>query len=147
MLSTILVSNAAAVFLFTLLGASIAVDISAEFSANKALAIGIEVVIISGVLIIFADAVPKMVAARNAKLVVRLLLPLLALLVIIESPLVYPINFFLSRINARRKKSSLTIDSDGLKRLSKIAARAGVIEENEAQLLGKIALLRRKNGS
>lgn len=95
-------------------------------------------------LIIFADAVPKMVAARNAKLVVRLLLPLLALLVIIESPLVYPINFFLTRINARRKKSSLTIDSDGLKRLSKVAARTGVIEENVAQLLEKLAFFGEK---
>lgn len=97
LLSTILVSNAAAVFLFTLLGASIAVDISTKFSVNRTVLLGIEVIIISGVLIIFADAVPKIVAARNAKLVVRLSMPLLALLLIIESPVVYPMNSILSR--------------------------------------------------
>ncbi|MFZ1081879.1 MAG: hemolysin family protein [Candidatus Kryptoniota bacterium] len=144
LLSTILVSNAIAVFLFTLLGASIAVDISTKFSVSRAVALGIEVVIISGVLIVFADAVPKIVAARNPKLVARLSMPLLALLLILESPIVYPMNSLLSRINARRKKSLLTIDSNGLKKLSKIAARAGVIEENEAQLLGKISFLGEK---
>lgn len=38
----------------------------------------------------------------------------------------------------------MTIDSNGLKTLSKIAARAGVIEENEARLLGKISFLGEK---
>ncbi|MGO9481352.1 MAG: hemolysin family protein [Candidatus Kryptoniota bacterium] len=144
LLSTILVSNAAAVFLFTLLGASIAIDVSNLFSVSRTITLGIEVIIISGVLIIFADAVPKIVAARNAALVARLSMPFLALLLILESPVVYPLNSILSRINARRKKSLLTLDNNGLKTLSKIAAGAGVIEENEAQLLGRIYFLGEK---
>ena len=140
-LSTILVSNAAAVFLLTLLGASIAIDLSVMFSFSKTVALAGEVVIVSGLLIIFADAVPKIVAAREAKTVAKFTLPLLTLLVVVESPIVFPLNSLLSRINARRKKSALTIDNEGLKTLSKIAANAGVIEENEAELLRKIAFL------
>ena len=145
LLSTILVSNTIAVFLFTLIGASLAVEFAAKFSINRTLALGVEVVIVSALLILFADAVPKIVAARNSKLVVKLCLPLLVLLLIIESPLVYPLNAFLSRLTAKRKKAVLTIDSEGLKTLSKIAGSAGVIEEREAELLRKISFLGEKH--
>jgi CBS domain containing-hemolysin-like protein len=144
LLSTILVSNAAAVFLFTLIGASLDIEVSSRLSLNRTLGLGIGVFAFSGMLILFADAVPKIVAARNPKLVVRLSLPLLVLLLIAESPLVYPLNSFLSRINARRRKHVLTIDNKGLKTLSHIATRAGVIDENEAQLLRKISFLGEK---
>ncbi len=141
LLSTILISNAASVFLFTLIGASLAVDVSSKFALNRTLMFIVGVFVFSGMLIIFADAVPKIVAARNPKLVARLSLPLLLLLLIVESPLVFPLNFFLSKINARRRKYPLTIDSEGLKTLSQVATKAGVIGENEAQLLRKISFL------
>jgi putative hemolysin len=144
MLSTILVSNAITVFLFTLLSASVAVDIADRFSFDKTATLSVEVMIVSGVLIIFADAVPKMVASRNSKLTAKLAMPLLFLLLLIESPIVYPLNVFLVRLNARRKKSSLTIDNRGLKTLSKIASFSGVIEKNEAQLLEKISFFGEK---
>lgn len=145
LLSTILVSNAVAVFLFTLIGASVAIDVAVSLSVSKAIAIGIEVVVVSGSLIFFADAVPKIVAARSAKLVVNLSFPLLLLLLVTESPLVYPLNSFLSKITARRKRKALTIDSGGLKSLSRIAGKAGVIEDNEAELLRKISYLGDRN--
>lgn len=141
LLSTILVSNAVAVFLFTLIGASVAIDIAATLSMSKAIAVVIEVVVVTGLLIFFADAVPKIVAMGNARLVVRLSFPLLLFLLIVESPIVYPLNSFLSRITAKRKRKALTIDNRGLKSLSRIAGSAGVIEENEADLLRKISFL------
>ena len=145
LLSTILVSNAVAVFLFTLIGASLAIEIASELSINRTLSLAVEVVIISSLLILFADAVPKIVAARNPKMVVRLSLPLLLFLLIIESPLVYPLNAFLSKLTAKRQKSILTIDSEGLKTLSQVAGSAGVIEDHEAELLRKISFLGEKN--
>ena len=145
LLSTILVSNAIAVFLFTLIGASVAVDLASSLSISRTIAVAAEVVVVSVVLILFADAVPKIVGLRNATLVVKLSLPILLLLLAIESPLVYPLNSFLSRITAKRKRRALTIDSKGLETLSKIAGSAGVIEENEAQLLRKISFLGERN--
>ncbi len=141
LLSTILVSNTVSVFLFTLIGASVAVDLAEAASVSKAVAVASEIVVVSALLIFFADAVPKLVAMRNSRLVVRLSLPLLLLLLVIESPVVYPLNSFLSRITARRRRKSLTIDSEGLKTLSSVAGSAGVIEEHEAQLLRKISFL------
>ena len=144
LLSTILVSNAIAVFMFSLMGASLALDLASAFSFNKTIAVSIEIVIVTGLLILFADTVPKIVASRNPKFVVRTTLPFLTVLVAIESPIVFPMNSFLSYINRKRKKSSVTIDNEGLKILSEIAATAGVMEENEAHLLKKIALLGEK---
>lgn len=141
LLSTILVSNAVAVFLFTLMSASVAVDVAASLSMSKAVAVAVEVVLVSLLLIFFADAVPKIAALHNARLVARWSFPLLVFLLVIESPIVYPLNSFLSKITAKRKKRTLTIDSEGLKSLSKIAGSAGVIEENEAELLRKISFL------
>jgi magnesium and cobalt exporter, CNNM family len=141
LLSTILVSNAVAVFLFTLTGASVAIDLAEAASISKAIAIAAEVLIVSTLLILFADAVPKLMALRNARLVVKLSFPLLMFLLVVESPVVYPLNSFLSRLTSRRKRKALTIDSEGLKTLSLIAGSAGVIEEQEAQLLRKISFL------
>ncbi|MCL5266917.1 MAG: hemolysin family protein [Bacteroidetes bacterium] len=145
LLSTILVSNSIAVFLFTLIGASLALDLAAKFSFDKTLAIGLEVVVVSGLLILFADSVPKIVAARNPKLVATICLPLMAVLLVVASPIVYPLNSFLSRITTRRRKPVLTIDSQGLKTLSNVAGSVGVIDKNEADLLGKISFLGEKN--
>ncbi len=145
LLSTILVSNAVAVFLFSLIGAAVAIDIATSISVSKAIAVGIEVVVISALLIFFADAVPKIVAVRNPKLVVNLSFPLLLVLLAAESPVVYPLNSFLSKITARRRQRALNIDSRGLKSLSRIAGNAGVIEENEAELLRKISKLGERN--
>ncbi len=145
LLSTILVSNSVAVFLFTLIGASLALDLAVRFSFDKTLAIAGEVVIVSSLLILFADSVPKIVASRNPKLVATICLPLLTFLLVVEIPIVYPLNSFLSRITAKRRKPLLTIDNRGLKTLSKVAGSVGVIEQNEAELLGKISFLGEKN--
>jgi putative hemolysin len=144
LLSTILVTNAVVVFLFSLLGASLALDLAARFSFSRAVTILVEVILFSGLLIFFADTIPKIVASRNPKFVARLTLPFLAILFVIASPVVFPLNSFLTWINRRRKRSSLSIGNDGLKALSKIAATAGVIDENEARLLKKIAFLGEK---
>ena len=144
LLSTILVSNAIAVFLFSLLGASFALDLASRLSFSRPIAVSIEVVVFSGILILFADTVPKIVASRNPKIVARATLPLLAVLLAVESPVVFALNSFLTRVNRRRKKSHLTIDNEGLKALSEISATTGVIEEGEAQLLKKIAFLGEK---
>ena len=144
LLSTILVSNAIAVFLFSLMGASFALDFASRFSFSKTVAVSIEVAMFSGILILFADTVPKIVASRNPKIVARATLPLLVILLAVESPVVFPLNSFLTRVNRRRKKSQVTIDNEGLKTLSEIAATTRVIEENEAQLLKKIAFLSEK---
>ncbi len=145
LLSTILVSNSIAVFLFTLIGASLSLDLAARFSFDKTAAIALEVVVVSALLILFADAVPKIVAARNPRLVAAICLPLLSVLLVVESPVVYPLNSFLSRVTARRRKPALTIDSSGLKTLSNVAGNVGVIDKNEAELLGKISFLGEKN--
>lgn len=144
LLSTILVSNAVSVFLFSLLCASLAVDVASLFSLNKTVVIIAEVIIASGLLILFADTVPKIIASRNPRGVAKATLPLLTLLLIVESPVVLPLNSFLSRINRRRKKNALSIDDEGLKTLSKIATTAKVMDENEARLLNKIAFLGEK---
>jgi CBS domain containing-hemolysin-like protein len=144
LLSTILVSNAVAIFLFSFLGASFVMDLASRYAINKTAAVIVEVVVFSGLLILFADTVPKIVASRRPRLVARATLPFLAVLLFIESPIVFPLNSFLTRINRKRKKSQLTIDNEGLKTLSEVAATAGVIEENEAQLLRKIAFLGEK---
>lgn len=144
LLSTILVSNAFAVFLFTLIGASVAVDWADAAAVSKTVAVVVEVVVVSGLLVLFADAVPKLVAFRNSAFVVKWSLPLLLLLLVVESPVVYPLNSFLSWLKAKRKREPLTINSEGLKTLSGIAENAGVIEEHEAQLLRKISFLGEK---
>ena len=144
LLSTILVSNAITVFLFSLLGASFAVDVASRYSINKTIVVVAEVVIFSGLLILFADSVPKIIASRTPKLVARSTLPLLMIFLFVESPIVFPLNSLLTRINKRRSKFQVTIDGKGLKTLSEVAATAGVIEENEAQLLKKVASLGEK---
>jgi len=147
LLSTILVSNAIAVFLFSLLGASLAVEFASRFSINKTIVLSIEVVVFSGLLILFADTVPKIAASRNPRLVARATLPLLAILLLVESPIVFPLNSLLTRVNRRRKKAQVIIDDDRLKTLSEIAATTGVMDENEAQLLKKIAFFGEKTVS
>ncbi len=144
LLSTILVSNAIAVFLFSLLGASLALDVASLFSFSRTITLLVEVVVFSGILIFFADTIPKIVASRNPRLVAKVTLPFLAMLVVLTSPIVFPLNSFLTRINRRRKRSSVVIDNEGLKTLSRIAATAGVLDENEARLLKKIAFLGEK---
>lgn len=145
LLSTILVSNAVAVFLFTLIGASVAVEAAVLLSINKAIAVAVEVVVVSGMLIFFADAVPKIVALHNTRLVIKLSMPLLIILLVVELPVVYPLNSFLSKITARRRRKALTLDNRKLKSLSRIAGGTGVIEENEADLLRKISVLGERN--
>ena len=83
LLSTILVSNAVTVFMFTLIGAAVAIDVASVISIDKFVAVGIEIVTVSGLLIFFADAVPKIVAFRNAKLVLCLSFPILLILLVV----------------------------------------------------------------
>lgn len=144
LLSTILVSNAMVVFLFSLLGALFALDLASRFSFSKTIAVLVEVVIFSGMLIFFADTVPKIMASHNPKLVAKVTLPFLAILVVITSPIVFPLNSLLTHINRNRRRTSLSIDNKGLKTLSKIAATAGIMDEKEARLLRKIAFLGEK---
>ncbi len=145
LLSTILVSNAVAVFLFSLIGASAALDLAEKLKISNTIAVTAEVIIISGLLIFFADAVPKIVALGNPRLLLDISFPVVLLLLVVESPVVYPLNRFLSRITSRRKRNPLSIDNEGLKTLSKIAGRTGVIDENEAELLRKISFLGERN--
>ncbi len=144
LLSTILVSNAIAVFLFSLLAASLAVDVASHFSISKTLVITAEVIVASGLLILFADTIPKIIASRNPRGIAKATLPILTLLLLVESPVVLPLNSFLSRISRKRKKTSLSIDDGGLKTLAELAASAKVMDENEARLLNKIAFLGEK---
>ncbi len=143
-LTSILVSNSIANFLFASYGASLALDISQTSSVNQTLSVVLEIVVVTAALVFIADAVPKIIAAGNPKLVASTTMPLLALLMLIESPVVIPLNALLSRINARRRRPPMTIDSEGLKALSRIAGDAGVIEESEAELLRKIAFIGEK---
>jgi len=145
LLSTILISNAMSVFALTLIGASLAVDTAVALRINRTFSLAIEVVVVSGVLIIAADAVPKILAARRPDAVLTFMLPLVVVLLVLESPLVFPLKGILTRLTARKRGATIKIDDKGLKSLAQVAGSAGVIDLEEAEVLRKISYLGDKN--
>ncbi len=143
-LSTILVTNSVANFLFALYAASLTLDLSRSLALDRTLTVPLEIVIVTSLLIFLADAVPKIVASNNPRLINKISMPLVSVLTVVEAPIVLPLNALLARVNSHRRRPSVTIDNEGLKVLSKIAGNAGVLEEHEADLLRKIAFLGEK---
>lgn len=143
-LSTILVFNAVSVFMFALFGASVAITFGDQSGISRLLSFTVETVLVSGILVLFADAVPKIVASKNVHTFVTFGGPVILLLMFVGFPLTLPLGSLLNKLTASRKSGKVAIDREGLRTLSEMAGSSGLLCESEAELLKKISLFGEK---
>ncbi|MGC8594740.1 MAG: hemolysin family protein [Candidatus Kryptoniota bacterium] len=143
-LSTILIFNAVWVFLFAFLAASVAVALGDQARITPVLSVSVETVLVSGILVIFADAVPKIVASKNIKTFVTLGAPVILFFMFVGLPLTLPLGSLLNKLAKSRKGAKVIIDREGLRTLSQMAGSSGLLGESEAELLKKISLFGEK---
>jgi putative hemolysin len=143
-LSTILIFNATAVFLFALLAASVAMALGDRVGMSQFLLVTLETLLVSGILVTFADAVPKIIASKNVEAFVNFGGPVVLFLMFVGFPLTYPLGSLLRKLTASRRTGKVTIDREGLRALSEMAGSSGILGESEAELLKKISLFGEK---
>lgn len=140
LLITILVGNTIVNVAAATVAALLTADLSAYFQFSEKIAIIIEVIVVTLVLLIFSELTPKIFAVKNAyKFVMAVSIPLQIIAFIL-----YPIVFILDRfpslfsgLLATRVKKHL-LSKEELKTLIEVSEEKGTLEEDEKEMIHSI---------
>ena len=130
LLSTILIGNN----LVNVGAAALATSITIKLVANNA--VGIATGIMTCLILIFGEIIPKTVATRNNVLIARLVIIPLYWLSVLFIPLIYLLNF-IPRLTQKVQKKSLVTEEE-LMTFVEVVEEEGGIEEEEKELIHNI---------
>jgi CBS domain containing-hemolysin-like protein len=130
LLSTILIGNN----LVNVAAAALATSITINLVANNA--VGIATGIMTALILIFGEIIPKSVATRNNVLIARLVIVPLHWLSILFSPIIYFLNFIPRLTRKVQRKSRVT--EEELMTFVEVVEEEGGIEEEEKELIHNI---------
>jgi putative hemolysin len=140
MLGTILVGNNVVNISASAMATSI--SISAFGMTGMGEAIGIAIGIMTFLILVFGEIVPKTVAIRNAERLALVLAPIVRVISIILYPLVKAMVListpFVSAFGGKMPKRGPFLTIDEIKMLLSIGEREGVIEEEEREMISSI---------
>ena len=130
LLSTILIGNN----LVNVGAAALATSITIKLVASNA--VGIATGIMTALILIFGEIIPKSVATRNNVLIARLVIMPLYWLSILFSPIIYLLNFIPRLTRKVQRKSRVT--EEELMTFVEVVEEEGGIEEEEKELIHNI---------
>ena len=136
MISAILIGNN----IVNLYASSLATSIAMELWGNKAVALATGV--LTFIVLVFGEVTPKSISTRYADKISRVIAGPLDVLAIILTPFIWVVNFFAS-INMRifgidPDKEKETITEEELKLIVEDSSEAGVIEEDEREMITNV---------
>jgi len=130
LLSTILIGNN----LVNVGAAALATAIAIDLVANHA--VGIATGLMTALILIFGEIIPKSIATRNNVLIARLVIMPLYWLSILFSPIIYLLNFIPRLARKVQRKSRVT--EEELMTFVEVVEEEGGIEEEEKELIHNI---------
>ena len=130
LLSTILIGNN----LVNVGAAALATAITIDLVANHA--VGIATGLMTALILIFGEIIPKSIATRNNVLIARLVIMPLYWLSILFSPIIYLLNFIPRLARKVQRKSRVT--EEELMTFVEVVEEEGGIEEEEKELIHNI---------
>ena len=130
LLSTILIGNN----LVNVGAAALATAIAIELVANNA--VGIATGIMTALILIFGEIIPKSIATRNNILIARLVILPLYWLSILFTPIIFLLNFIPKLTSKVQRKSRVT--EEELMTFVEVVEEEGGIEEEEKELIHNI---------
>jgi putative hemolysin len=130
LLSTILIGNN----LVNVGAAALATAIAIELMADHA--VGIATGLMTALILIFGEIIPKSIATRNNLLIARLVIMPLYWLSILFSPIIYLLNFIPRLARKVQRKSRVT--EEELMTFVEVVEEEGGIEEEEKELIHNI---------
>lgn len=146
LLVTILIGNTVANVAASIVAVTLAIDLAPEIGLSKELVISIQIVILTILVLLFSELLPKVFASRNPVLFTKMtIIPLYWINVII-----YPVSEALtelikattSKIKIDKTKTVLT--KQEISDLSDIGQEKGTLEEEEQELIKSIVSFKQK---
>lgn len=135
-LSTVLVGNNVVNIAASSLTTAFAIE---QFGS---VAIGIATGILTLVLLIFGEIMPKTIAANNAHRICRIYAPIINFLMIVLTPVTFLVEkiadlfFFIFRIDKSKKESIIT--EDELLSIVDVSSEEGVLESDEREMINNV---------
>ena len=140
LLVTILIGNTIVTTAAAVIIALLTVDTAGAFGWNKELALGIEVVVVTFVVIVLSEVTPKVIAARMPAIFSRRIAFPLYLLSILFYPLttvlVAMVEAFESRLGLHQRQTALR--GDEIKTLADVVSEHGAIDQEERSIIHSI---------
>jgi CBS domain containing-hemolysin-like protein len=137
LLVTILIGNTVVTTAAAVVVALLTIDAAGTFGWNKGLALGIEVVVVTFVVIVLSEVTPKVIAARvPAALSRRIAFPLYCVSIAfypLTAVLVAMVEAFESRLGLHQRHTALK--SDEIKTLADVVSDHGAIDQEERSIL------------
>ncbi len=137
LLVTILIGNTVVTTAAAVVAAFLTVHAAGTFGWNKELALGIEVVVVTFIVIVLSEVTPKVIAARvPAAFSRRIAFPLYLISVVfypLTAVLVAMVNAFESRLGLHQRHTALK--SDEIKTLADVVSDHGAIDQEERSII------------
>ena len=134
---TILIGNTIVTTAAAVVVALLTVDAAGTFGWNKELALGIEVVVVTFVVIVLSEVTPKVIAARlPAALARHIAFPLYCVSIVfypLTAVLVAMVKAFESRLGLHQRQTALK--SDEIKTLADVVSEHGAIDQEERSII------------
>jgi len=140
LLIAILTGNTIVNIVISALAALIASMVAQSLGANEILIVGIEVIIVTVVVLVFGEITPKIIAIRNAKTYSKVVsLPLLWIFRLLYpiAALFYELTKFVTRIFGVHKEN-LFLSEDEIRTLVEVSESQGALKEQEKEMLYSI---------
>ncbi|GAB6282058.1 MAG: hemolysin family protein [Ignavibacterium sp.] len=136
-LVTILLGNNIVNIAASVVAVSLALDYSKKFNLNEDIALTIEIIVLTVLVILFSELTPKVLATKNpilfAKIIVIPFYWIFTILFPISSFISELINIPISRFKFSKKQTA--IESDELLHLAEVGHELGALEKNEHRLI------------
>ncbi|MFH1416612.1 MAG: hemolysin family protein [Elusimicrobiota bacterium] len=142
LLTTMLIGTAVCVVGISVMGATIALDISRKFNVPELIAIGVSTALVIIIVLVFGEIVPKAFARRNAEKVSASIIGPLRAVNLVFTPLVMVFTFITDAIlrifGGKPLKEQPLFNFEELKGLIEMGVREGVIAKTEKKMLSQI---------
>jgi len=138
LISTMLIGNTTTYIAISSISASVAMSIA----GNSAMAVTIAAAIVTVVMLIFGEAVPKTLAAKNAERVALKIVKPVKFVLLIMRPIVFLLSnitkFFLRLLGQKNLDDANTITEAELKSIVDLSHEEGVIKEAELEMINNV---------
>lgn len=137
LLVTILIANNVVNVAASIIAVLLALDLAARFNISTSIALTVQIILLTGIIVLFGEITPKIFASKNSVRFARFAaFPLYWVNVIfypIAETLTELIQSLSSRVKFNRLKSAIT--SEELPHLAELSHEKGTIEEDERELI------------
>jgi len=139
LLTTILIGNALAVIFASVLATSVALDFSFSYGWNQKLAVGYGTAIVTVLILVFGEIMPKTYARKNAEKISAICSEPLRRIAKLLSPLsqvlVVPANLLIQVFGGKGLKGTPLFTTQEIGTLIEVGAREGALDDEEKRMI------------